>query len=178
MFLSLYCSQVVILLALQGIKKGEEIFISYFGYEDLRRTMTSEMARHLLRTRWGIICDQDCLCFNQAHLQKIKQGRELDKALIMLGSPQNLAEAISAAEKCVELQKGLNFSWIIVKRTLEDGLVITVKDMRSVGEKELVLDYFKEAHEFDRRNKELSEGNEQGNEDGQLFCMYRIRLIS
>jgi len=173
MVLLLLCLQVNILFALQDIKKGEEICISYLGYEDLHGTMTSEMARHLLRFRWGIICAQNCLCYDQAYLRRIKQGRELDKALIILGSTQNVAEAKAAAKKCVKLQKGLNFSFTSVKRTPEDGLVITVKDMRSVGEKELIVDYVKEACEFDRRNEEQGKKNE-----GQIFSAYRIRLIN
>jgi len=175
-----HCSQVNILFALQDIKNGEEVCISYLGFDDIQGP-TPDMGRQLLRGKWGITCDQNCLCFNQAHLEKVKRGRELDEALTSLGSAENMPEAQAIGQKCLELQKGLDISLTVVKRTLKDGLVITVKEMKSTAEDELQLlvDYVWESVDFTQQKKRHSEQNEQGkkNEGGQLFSMYKIRVI-
>jgi len=180
MVLFQHCSQVNILFALQDIKKGEEVCISYLGFDDIGGNLTPDMGRQLLRANWGITCDQNCLCFNQAHLEKVKRGRELNETLIRFGTAENVSEAQAIGQRCLELQKGLDISMTVVKRTLKDGLVITVKEMKSTGEDELQLlvDYVWDTVVFTQQKKRLSEQNDQGKKnEGQLFSMYKLRVI-
>jgi len=160
------------------IKKGEEICVSYFGYDDLHSTMTADNARLFLQHQRGIVCDENCLCFNEEHLQKIKLGRELAKALVSLGSAviqrHNGAEAHAAAERCVELQRLLPFSIIVVKRTPTDGFQIIIKEVQA---QELISNYLDEARKSVEQDV-LYEGSAGGSVNiVKPFSVYKIRVI-
>jgi len=85
------------------------------------------MTRQLLRDKWNVSCDEDCLCYDQAYYEKVENGREVDKAASLLWTASEKVEGLA-----VEMKKELKLSVINVKRTIEKGLEITIKEMNSV----------------------------------------------
>jgi len=176
-----------ILFALEDIKKGEEICILYMGFVDINATMSPKTARRIMRAKWGITCDQNCLCFDKAFYQKVKQGRKLDKALHALGLAQTRHEELAALRRCrcPEVEKDLNMLAINVKRTLEGGLQIKISEMNVL---ELILYFLNEASakrgsSTCRTLPEDSAGGGGGTsgsdtkKESQTFSVYRIRVI-
>jgi len=160
---------------MQDIKKGEEICISYVGFDDFKHVNNQEKVRKILRTYWGIACDPSCSCFDMAFYEKVKQGRQLNDALTRLASDeQNRTEAWAAVKKCLKKEKKLDLTLINVKRTIEEGFQITVKNINST---ELVAQFMNEACEMAKQDDIIPGDMPTGNvQKGCVFSAYRIRV--
>jgi len=162
----------------RDIKKGEEICITYTAFSNLEKTETPEMSRLVLLSKWGILCDENCLCYDKAYFEKIQQGRELTKAMARIGDSKTRTEsfALAAETKMRELKNDLNMSMAMLKKTLDDrdGFQITVKEMTSA---EFVVEFLKEAYELKLRDREQSRLVATKKYKGELFYSCNVRVL-
>jgi len=144
--LALSLAQVKILYARRDIKKGEEICFTYVGFDDVGERITPEMSREELQKRWGIVCDENCLCYDKKYIQKLNYGKELDTAIV--GPGMNPSVSLARVNKLLELEKELNLLQVRMKRTLFDGFQIGIMRKKTM---KLGLDYVNEAYELAKR---------------------------
>jgi len=169
---------VKILFALRDIKRDDEICISYVRFNDLHRTETPEGSREVLRLRWGIICDENCLCFDAAYCENIKKGRELDNVMGLitpLGSVVcKSSKILGTVKKCLRsalMAADLDLSVIIVKKTPhEEGYQVAVKEMNSF---ESGMRFLNEVYESAKWNTDLP----QNTKGLRPFITWSFRVV-
>jgi len=138
---------VKILSSLRDIKRGEEICIAYAGMDYIGESMGPVVAREVLKSKWGIICDEkSCLCYDKAYNAKLKELKELDDEIIRLR--YNPVAALVLVKKLLELEKVLNLLQVRMTRSLFDAFEIAITNESTV---KVGLEFVTEAYELAKR---------------------------
>ena len=119
-------ARVTILFALNDIKPGEEISISYYSpffsllpnvqyLPGMKPEWNVEeeftfIKNHLLST-FGIACPIDCPCHDPGIRVLIQEGRQLTTTMMNLHRQHKTEEALAAGEKVMDIHRRLNVSW-------------------------------------------------------------------
>jgi len=138
--------QVKILYALRDIKNREEICFSYLPLVEIFGNGTPDYFRQLLKYKWGIVCDQNCLCFDKTYIQKLNYRKELHKQIFLTKSFP--AVALNYAKSLLELEEELNMLQARMKVTLYVAFVHAIGNAETV---ELGVGYITEAYELAKR---------------------------
>jgi len=137
---------VKILYALRDIKEGEEICYSYVSLEEILGNRTPEFSRQLLKHKWGIVCDQKCLCFDKTYNQKLNARKELYKQIYL--SKWYPTIALNYTKSLLELEEELNMPQSRMKVSLYVAFTHAIGNARTV---ELGVRYITEAYELAKR---------------------------
>ena len=104
--LSTYCGVTVkILISIRDIHIGDEICICYPSWDDPISNISPEEARLGLKMKWGIVCDQNCRCYDGLVLQYLSKARHLDNQILAKGRKGDIEGALIAADDLLALHK-------------------------------------------------------------------------
>lgn len=121
--------KAVVLFAQREIAEGEEITINYQQSHDIAETMTASTARLALQNKWGIVCSEDCFCYDIEIQALIARSRDLDAKICTLALQGNsqLEQALEVVKELMRHHETLGTSFMNRERTLYDGYQISAK---------------------------------------------------
>eukprot|EP01132_Coremiostelium_polycephalum_P008530 gene8530-10485_t len=125
---------VFILVSSRDIKKGEEIFIQYYFYNDFSTPkQVRELREKIISDKWDVNCKDSCICKNKEILEKIQKAHELDELIPTL--PLRTEEQIRKSLKCVDdlIKMGEQYSpgIMALSRTYYDGFQISITNPKT-----------------------------------------------
>ena len=109
---------VKILFAERDIQIGEEICISYVSPFSVVAHYDAKGARRELVGKWGIICNKDCICYDNAIAKKSDTLKVLDKEIANLVLASNPSAALKLVKEALDIHDEIHSSWIEKIRTL------------------------------------------------------------
>jgi len=122
-------SGVKVFIAEREIKVGEEIVFSYSSVDDISETQPAFLdpafCRSILKTKWGITCPPDCICYDEKRRKLVQEARELDGLILKRASVADSKGALQAARQLIKLEETLKLSIITRCRTYYDAFQVS-----------------------------------------------------
>lgn len=118
--------KVVILFAQRDILEGEEICINYQMFNDVSRSISAQMSRMVLQSKWGITRPMNCFCYDKQIEKLVARSKELDKKIANLAAEGNSQQALDIVNELMSNHTILNSSFLNKTRTLYDGFQVAI----------------------------------------------------
>ena len=134
-----------IVFAERDIAEGEEICISYQSFNDLSREYSHYLSEAILKTKWGIICPQDCVCRDPAIQKLIDQSRKLQSSFVKMVCEGNAKGALGNAQLLMKNQEKIHSPWIDKIGTLFDAFQFAIMKKNTL---KLGQEYAKQLYEI------------------------------
>lgn len=124
--------KVVILFAHRDIAEGEEITINYQLFNDISCNVSAELSRMVLHNKWGIICPNNCICYDK-EIQKVIDRSRLIDAKIMTLAFGHSQQALDYVTELLSNHGTIKSSLLNKTRSLYDGFQVAIMQKKSLS---------------------------------------------
>lgn len=110
------------------IRAGDEICIEYARVKDPATSLDPEEVAEVLKSNWGIVCPEDCVCKDKEILAQLERANYLDGAIfrVATGDPPQPRLALRKAEELLQIHEKLKQRADTVLRTLYDAFQVAL----------------------------------------------------
>lgn len=124
--------KVVVLFAHRDIAEGEEITINYQLFNDISCNVSAEFTRMVLHNKWGIICTNNCICYDKEMQKLISRSRQIDAKIISLAFGHT-QQALDFVIELMSNHQTIKSSLLNKTRTLYDGFQVAIMKKKTLS---------------------------------------------